>query len=70
MQDLFHLHKILGSPDAFRFVLIEIAIGRTAAFDAIANQVRPLEVVDEVRRAIHDDRLFEFRGYRIRDLRG
>ncbi|HUN86761.1 MAG TPA: hypothetical protein VMU48_20440 [Terracidiphilus sp.] len=70
VQDLFHLHKILGSPDAFRFVLIEVAIERTAAFNAIANHVQPLEVVDEVRRAIHDDRLFEFRGYRIRDLRG
>jgi hypothetical protein len=60
-NDLQRLHRLIGSPMALRFYLVDLPLQPTAAFDAIA--ALPKGAIDtdiKVRAAIESTCLFEF----------
>jgi len=61
LDDLTHLHEVLGRPEGFSFRLLEVIARPTAAFDEIRNLGKAsLQTAESVKQALRGEALFVF----------
>ena len=71
MNDLSHLHGLLGAPDEFPFWLVEVVAKPTEAFEEIRGLTKGLpETAHAVHRALCNGPLFEFTNFHLHRIRG
>lgn len=63
LDDLGHLHDLLGGPEGFPLRLIEVVARPTAAFEGIRSLRKGSgDTAEAVKRALRGEALFEFEG--------
>jgi hypothetical protein len=71
MNDLSHLHGLLGAPDEFPFWLVEVVAKPTETFETIRGLTKGLpDAAKEVHRALCNGPLFEFTKVHLHRIRG
>lgn len=65
LDDLGHLHDLLGRPEKFPFCLLEVVVKTTAAFEEIRDLPKACpETAEAVKKSLCGGPLFEFEGVR------
>jgi len=71
MNDLSHLHNLLGAPEGFPFWLVEIVAKPTPAFEQIRGLPKSsVETANAVRNALLKGPLFQFTEFHLHRVHG